>query len=253
MKIILCAFGRAGIESIYYLLGNVGILISDLLVFTHNRNDNEDLINHLINLEIKFETKNINSSIDELNNFKGNILISMYYRNIISKEVIELVKGKAFNVHPSLLPKYRGAFSSVWAIINNEKHTGVTFHYMNEKIDDGKIIIQKKIRIEEEDTAFSLYHKLISISIFFLGEAIKLVMDGFEGELQVGEKSYYGRSLPYDGKMELNQGNVDLAIRFIRAMNFSTHCPAKIIYNGTIHEIQYVRELRHILNTSYEQ
>ena len=62
---------------------------------------------------------------------------------MIIKEILNIPKYGGINLHPSLLPKYRGTFSCPWAIINNEKKTGITYHFMNEKFDDGKIVLQK--------------------------------------------------------------------------------------------------------------
>ena len=253
MRLVLCAYGRAGVESIHFLLSKYNLSSSDILVFTHERSDNQILITHLNNLEIKFETRSINNFLSKLEQFEGDLLISMHYRNIISGDVLKLFNGKAINVHPSLLPKYRGALSSVWAIINNEKFTGVSYHFMNEKIDDVKIIIQKKICISKEDTAFSLYHKLISISIYYLKDAIDLVMNGYEGSSQIGVKSYYGRTLPCGGQIELNDSNFEKVERFVRAMNFPSYTPALVLYNGDLHHVSTTKQLVNLINSNVEK
>lgn len=252
MRIVLCAFGRAGIESLYFLLGNYNILKNDIYVFTHARDDNKDFVSHLNNLDIKYETRIVNSFVEELVSFNGDLLISAHYRNIIKNNVLDLFRGRAINVHPSLLPKYRGTFSSVWAIINDEKYTGITFHFMNEKVDDGNIILQKKVIISSDDTAFSLHNKLISISVFFLGDAIDKVMDGFKGHPQEGEVSYFPRILPFNGQIELNRSNKDEVRSFVRAMHYPPHAPACVLYKGVTYKVRNIEELDVLLSDDHE-
>lgn len=86
------------------------------------------------------------------------IFFSVFYDKLISTEFITARK-KCFNFHGGLLPKYRGSGTINWAIINNEKETGVTLHEIDAKIDHGPIIDIQKIQILENDTAESIYNK----------------------------------------------------------------------------------------------
>ena len=103
------------------------------------------------------------------------MFISIYYRLLIPYSIISLAKYSGINMHPSYLPFYKGAFSNSWAIINGEKFTGITFHYMTDKIDSGNIIFQKKINITKNDTAYSLYLKQLYITLKQLKYLINLV------------------------------------------------------------------------------
>lgn len=218
MKIIYCGFGRAGLECFYQLIGGFNILSSDILVFTHKSEENESFIKHLENNKIKYSYENINKHNKEIIEFKPDYLISVYYRFIIKQNILEVVNNKAMNLHPSLLPSYRGTKSSVWAILNNEQITGITFHYMNEKIDDGKIILQKKISINSEDTAYSLYHKLIGVFSSNFNEALQLLIDNYKGSDQIGTISYYPRELPFNGIKKFSDTTFQEAEQFIKAM-----------------------------------
>src|SRR5690554_5519746 len=80
------------------------------------------------------------------------ILISINYLFLIERDVINMGKKLAFNIHGSLLPKYRGRTPHVWSIINGEKYTGTTAHLIDEGCDTGDILEQVKIPIEESDT-----------------------------------------------------------------------------------------------------
>jgi len=93
-------------------------------------------------------------------NLKPDLIILAAYGKILPKEILQLPKYGAINIHPSLLPKYRGASPVQFAILNGDKETGVTIMLMNEKIDEGPILAQEKINIAPEETYESLEKKL---------------------------------------------------------------------------------------------
>ena len=80
---------------------------------------------------------------------------------ILSKDFIKRFNGKIVNIHPSLLPKYKGLDTHNRVIMNNEKYSGCTVHYVNSKLDSGKIILQKKIKIRNNDTPKSLAQRIL--------------------------------------------------------------------------------------------
>jgi phosphoribosylglycinamide formyltransferase 1 len=80
---------------------------------------------------------------------------------VLSKNFIKKFDGKIINIHPSLLPKYKGLNTHERAIINKDKFSGCTVHYVNTKLDSGKIIMQKKVRILPKDTSLSLAKKIL--------------------------------------------------------------------------------------------
>ena len=81
---------------------------------------------------------------------------------ILSKAFIKSFKGKILNIHPSLLPKYKGLNTHQRAISNREKYSGCTVHFVNSKLDSGKIILQRKVKISKRDTAKSLAKKILT-------------------------------------------------------------------------------------------
>ena len=83
------------------------------------------------------------------------------FMKILSKEFIKKFDGKIINIHPSLLPKYKGLNTHSRAIKNKDKLTGCTVHYVNAKLDSGKIILQKKIKISARDNPTSLAKKVL--------------------------------------------------------------------------------------------
>ena len=81
---------------------------------------------------------------------------------ILSKSFIKNFKGKILNIHPSLLPKYKGLNTHQRAIENNDKYSGCTVHFVNAKLDSGKIILQKRVSILKKDTPYSLAKKVLA-------------------------------------------------------------------------------------------
>ena len=110
--------------------------------FTNKRNDEKKIL-RLLNMEkIKF-------------------VCLAGFMKILSKNFIKKFDGKIINIHPSLLPKYKGLNTHIKAINNKDKFAGCTVHYVTEKLDSGKIILQKKIRIAAKDNPSSLAKKVL--------------------------------------------------------------------------------------------
>ena len=101
------------------------------------------------NLFKVFERKNIN------------IICLAGFMKILSKSFIKRFDGKIINIHPSLLPKYKGLNTHFRAIQNKESYSGCTVHYVNSKLDSGKIILQKRVKIFKKDTAKSLAARVL--------------------------------------------------------------------------------------------
>jgi formyltetrahydrofolate-dependent phosphoribosylglycinamide formyltransferase len=99
--------------------------------------------------------------ISEIKNKKIKLICLAGFMKILSKNFIKNFKGKILNIHPSLLPKYKGLNTHQRAISNNEKYSGCTVHIVNSRLDSGKIILQKKIKIKKSDTAKSLARKIL--------------------------------------------------------------------------------------------
>ncbi|WP_075485407.1 phosphoribosylglycinamide formyltransferase [Candidatus Pelagibacter communis] len=83
------------------------------------------------------------------------------FMKILSKNFIKKFKGKILNIHPSLLPKYKGLNTHQRVLNNKEKYSGCTVHFVNSKLDSGKIILQKKVKISKKETVVSLAKKIL--------------------------------------------------------------------------------------------
>ena len=92
---------------------------------------------------------------------------------ILSKNFIRNFQGKILNIHPSLLPKYRGLNTHERAIENNEQYSGCTVHLVNSRLDSGKIILQQKVKIYKKDTSKTLKKKIQKNEYLLYPKAIK--------------------------------------------------------------------------------
>ena len=93
----------------------------------------------------------------------------------LSKDFIRKFKGKILNIHPSLLPKYKGLNTHYRAIQNKEKYSGCTVHLVNSKLDSGKIILQKKVKLSKKETPSSLQKKILKLEHILYPSAISKI------------------------------------------------------------------------------
>ena len=133
---------------------------------------------------IKFQTYTFKNSLkDELKVLqilkKKNIKIICLagFMRILSKKFIKRFKGKIINIHPSLLPKYKGLNTHDRAINNNEKYSGCTVHYVTSKLDSGKIILQKKVKIFKNDTAKRLQKRVLKQEHKIYPKALNMIIN----------------------------------------------------------------------------
>ena len=123
------------------------------------------------------QTKNTDKNIlAELKKNKIKLICLAGFMKILSKDLIKNFNGKIINIHPSLLPKYKGLNTHQRAINNNEKYSGCTVHYVNSKLDSGKIILQKKIKIFKNDTAKNLAKRVLKQEHILYPKALNTIL-----------------------------------------------------------------------------
>ena len=111
-----------------------------------------------------FDFKNIFSEkkvINELNKNDINLICLAGFMKILSKNFVKNFKGKILNIHPSLLPRYKGLNTHERAIKNKDKYSGCTVHFVSSRLDSGEIINQKKVRIKKLDTPKTLAKRIL--------------------------------------------------------------------------------------------
>lgn len=243
MKFLIAGYGLPAELGVVALIG-MGVSTNDISVLTHKEDErNLGLISYLRLRNILFIDTDIRDDITRqwIAQFSPDYIVSLHYRKLIPKNILSLAKKGCMNLHPSLLPKYRGVNSVPWAIINNEKWTGFTFHYMDEYFDTGKIILQNIISISPYETAFSLFHKQIYLAMSKFEEALQLLIAGFPGTDQSEGGSYYPRELPFNGVINVSW-DIQKIERFIRAMYFPPFNPAKLIFNEQVYFVSSIEE-----------
>ena len=114
-----------------------------------------------------------NKILFNLKNYNINLICLAGFMKILSKKIINKYKNRILNIHPSLLPKYKGLNTHKRVIKNNERFTGCTVHVVNSKLDSGKIILQKKIKILKKDNESSLSKRVLKIENLIYPKAIK--------------------------------------------------------------------------------
>jgi len=212
------------------LIENHGIDPKDILVNTYDRLDSLPFIQWMDQQGIRwfkssYKDPNVLTTIAE---FEPDYIMSAYGVRVLPKAVLELARVLAFNMHVSYLPDYKGRWIPTWVILNGEQEHGITFHAMSEEIDMGDILYQKTMPIAQDETAYSLYYKILC-------EFVK-EFDNFFNALVAGKVSatpmppggrYFGRGIPFDGVIDPSW-DLEFIERFIRGMFFPPHSGAKI-------------------------
>ena len=141
------------------------------------------------------------------------------YGKLIPSKITKLFKFGIMNLHCSLLPNYRGAAPVQHAIMNDEKKTGITFFKINERLDDGKIILKKDYKIKDSDDCMSLQDNLTKIALQNCDEAINLMYCQKFIQSFSGQKNVYARKISKeDGILDLKM-SVRTMFNRIRALN----------------------------------
>ncbi len=135
-------------------------------------------------------------------------IFSFMYRHLLPDDILKLAAYAAYNLHPSLLPAYRGRAPINWVLVNGEPRTGVTLHKMERKADAGDIAGQASVEISTVDTALTLHNRIAEVSASLLAELLPKIADGSiqhtPQDLTTG--SYFGRRTPDDGAIEWERG-----------------------------------------------
>ena len=158
---------------------------------------------------------------DFISELECDVIASVNYLFLIDRKFIQLAKGLIFNIHGSLLPRYRGRTPHVWAIINGETKTGITAHCIDKGCDTGAIIEQISIDIAPEDTGAIILEKFKRLYIPLVEKVFKLYEDNkIKLVLQDESKAtFFGKRTPDDGKIDWNW-SVNRIINWVRAQAY---------------------------------
>ena len=216
MKIVVCAYHNVGCRCLEELLR----LGADVVqVFTHEDSPAEkiwfDSVRQLAETRgIPWRTTDVNlpENVELLREMAPDFILSFYYRNMIGREVLDIPLLGALNLHGSLLPRYRGRVPINWAVINGEKETGATLHYMVEKPDAGDIVDQEKVPIVFTDTALDVFNKVTAAAVRIMGRSWPLLAAGTAPRIpmNLSAGNYCGGRKPADGLIDWTKSAVQI-------------------------------------------
>lgn len=206
---VVFAYHNVGVRCLKVLLARD---VDVQLVVTHEDNPAEtiwfDSVAALCKeQDISFITPAEATSPDLLERVKAiapDYFFSFYYRNMLPLELLGLAKHGAYNMHGSLLPKYRGRVPVNWAVLHGETETGATLHEMAAKPDAGAIIGQTSVPILPDDTAYEVFGKLTVAAEQTLWNALPALLSGKVQKLtnDLSKGSYFGGRKPEDGRID---------------------------------------------------
>jgi methionyl-tRNA formyltransferase len=132
------------------------------------------------------------------------VVLSVWYRRLLGPDLLALPGVAALNLHGSLLPAYRGRAPVNWVLVNGERQTGVTLHHMTAEADAGDIVAQQPIDIEPDDTALTLYTRMVKIGVELLLDAYPAVLASTAPRIPQdhARATVFPRRRPEDGRVE---------------------------------------------------
>ena len=225
MKTIVLAYHNVGCAGIKALVEN-GFDIT--AVFTHKDNAKENIwfnsvAEYAARLNIPvFVPEDINHPlwVQRIREMAPDIIFSFYYRNMVGSPILEIPLKGCLNFHGSFLPEYRGRCPVNWAIVNGEKETGATLHYMTPRPDDGDIVCQEKIKIADNDTSESLHGKMVKTASNMLNKILPLIKEDRAPSVPQDHSraTYFGGRSPDDGEIDWSKSASEIK-NLIRAVS----------------------------------
>jgi methionyl-tRNA formyltransferase len=206
-RCVLFAYHEMGHACMEALL-KMGAPISAL--FTHRDDAHEEIwwrscadlaAQHGVPVYFDESSESAGAKIGALN---PSIIYSFSYRHLIPETVLELAPLGAYNLHPSLLPSYRGRAPVNWVLVNGERETGITLHHMVARADAGDIVGQRAVAIDDSDNALTLYRKLVPLCVELITELHPQIVAGTapRRKMDIARGSYFGRRRPEDGRID---------------------------------------------------
>jgi methionyl-tRNA formyltransferase len=210
-RIVFFGYSEVGFECLSLLLERSDNVVA---LVTHEDNPDEKIWFKTpasaakANIPV-FTPQNINTPewIERITSLQPDLILSAYYRHMISTKILGLARLGAFNVHGSLLPKYRGRAPINWAVLHGEPRIGMTLHRMVRRADAGAIVDQEGVDIGPRDTAEQAFRKALPCARRVLGRQIEALLAGTARETQQDETqaTYFTGRTPEDGRIRWTQ------------------------------------------------
>lgn len=221
---VVCAYSSVGTAALEGLL-EAGVEVKAL--YTYSQGPDEQWFTPPaavaraqgipVHLAPAFNADEVYAAIRALN---PDFIFSFYFREMIQARFLEIPRLGAYNLHGSLLPKYRGRAPLNWVLVKGETETGVSLHAMTPKPDDGHIVAQTRLPIAWDETALSLTHKAAEASRALVRAAVPGLAAGSAPRIDqktLGPSTYFGGRKPADSRLDFTM-TVQEAFNQIRAV-----------------------------------
>ncbi|MFZ3124424.1 MAG: formyltransferase [Acidovorax sp.] len=223
-RAVVFAYHNVGVRCLQALLGR-GVEVP--LVVTHRDSPGETIwfasvaalaASHGIAV-ITPDDPNTDEVLARVRAARPDFLFSFYYRHMLKAPLLAAAPRGAFNMHGSLLPRYRGRVPINWAVIHGETETGATLHVMNEKPDNGAIVDQMAVPILPDDSARDVFDKVTVAAELVLWRSLPALLDGSARRTpqDLSQGAYFGGRKPEDGRIPAQLGAAELH-NFVRAL-----------------------------------
>jgi methionyl-tRNA formyltransferase len=222
--ILVFAYHDVGYECLDALIQNDEYVLA---VITHKDDPNEEIwFRSVAGLAKKYDIpvhtpESVSSPdwIERIRSWAPDLILSFYYRHMIPEEILQVPRLGAFNMHGSLLPKYRGRVPINWAVLHGEKSTGVTLHHMVKQADAGDIVDQEAVPIGPDETAAEVFKKCVTAARLVLERQIDALTAGTAPRRKQEETqaTYFGGRKPEDGRIDWTQ-NAENIYNLVRAV-----------------------------------
>ena len=223
-RIVFFGYSEVGYEGLEFLLARGDNVVA---LFTHEDNPNEKIWFKTPALAARakgvpiFTPEKISTPewLEQIAALKPDLILSAYYRNMISTKILGLARLGAFNMHGSLLPKYRGRAPINWAVLQGEPRIGMTLHRMVKAPDAGAIVDQEGADIGPRDSAEDAFRKALPCARRILERQIDALLRGRARETPQDEAqaTYFGGRKPEDGRIDWTQTSAQI-FNLIRAV-----------------------------------
>ena len=256
MQVILVGNESIGYECLKILLEEnqkvVGVVTDKTISDAKLKNSRIKTLANQAKIKL-YEIEDINDLdfLKELKLLEPDILFNIAFVKLYKPPILSIPRLGCINFHPGPLPKYGGSNGWVWAIINGEIEYGVTFHYMEGKIDTGNIIGLERFPVEKDETGLSLLIKCYKYGAVLFKKTLRNILEGTIVSVpqDLRKRSYYyNNKVPYEGMIDVRWSAAKIC-NFVRAMSFSPFpnplSPAMVAFKNrklTVPEAKILKE-----------
>ncbi len=224
-KILFFGFSDIGYQCLKYLIDEEYYVIG---VFTHDTDPHEkqwfktaeSLAKENFIPVFKPSTLKTEKWYRKVKYMQPDLILSLYYRNIIPEEIFSQAKFGAYNMHGSYLPTYRGRAPLNWAIINGENYSGVSLHVLEKTFDTGAIVDQERVEFSENEYVADIQPRITDAGVKLFKRSLEKLLDGNPQTTPQDESkaTYFGKRTPEDGRIDFNKSAKEV-YNLIRALS----------------------------------